>query len=97
MALSEFQIRKAKQRDKPYRITDGDGLNLLIKPNGTKSWQLGYRFLGKENILSFGKYPIISLAEARQKRNDGIDPSAKRKTDKIAAKKCITRDVRFDC
>lgn len=93
MALSEFQIRKAKQRDKSYRITDGDGLNLLIQPNGTKSWQLRYRFLGKENILSFGKYPIISLAEARQKRNDakkliydGIDPSAKRKTDKIAAK-----------
>ena len=93
MALSEFAINKAKHRDKPYRIADGDGLNLLLQPNGSKSWQLRYRFNGKENVLSFGKYPIITLGEARQKRNDakkliyeGIDPSVKRKTDKIAAK-----------
>lgn len=93
MALSEFAITKAKPKDKPYRIADSEGLNLLIQPSGAKSWQMRYRFGGKENVLSFGKYPIFSLAEARQKRNEakkllyeGIDPSAKRKIDKIAAK-----------
>ncbi|MEO9875151.1 MAG: integrase arm-type DNA-binding domain-containing protein [Anderseniella sp.] len=92
MSLSEFTIRKAKPKDKAYRLTDGDGLNLLIRPNGSKLWQLRYRFQNKENILSFGKYPIVTLADARRKRDDakkllveGQDPSARRKLDKIAA------------
>lgn len=92
MALSEFAIRKAKSKEKPYRLSDGDGLHLLIQPSGSKAWQLRYRYQGKENILSFGKYPLVTLAEARQKRDvarkqllEGIDPSAQRKLDKIAA------------
>lgn len=92
MALSQFAIRKAKPKDKAYRLTDGDGLNLLIRPNGSKLWQLRYRFRSKENVLSFGRFPIVTLAEARQKRDhakkqlsNGIDPSAQRKLDKIAA------------
>ena len=92
MALSDFALRRAKPRDKAYRLADGDGLNLLVQPNGSKLWQMRYRFQGKENILSFGKYPLFSLAEARAMRDDakrliaqGIDPSSKKKQDKAQA------------
>lgn len=92
MALSEFALKSAKSREKPYRLADGDGLHLLVQPNGTKLWQLRYRFLEKENILSFGKYPAVTLADARRKRDsakrllaDGTDPAEQRRQDKIAA------------
>lgn len=88
-----MEIRKAKPRNKQYRIPDAEGLTLLIRPSGSKCWQMRYRFNGKENILSFGKYPVITLADARQKRNEakkllyeGVDPAVKRNTEKIARK-----------
>ncbi|MEM9678206.1 MAG: Arm DNA-binding domain-containing protein, partial [Pseudomonadota bacterium] len=52
MPLSDLQIRKAKQRDKPYRMSDGLGLFVLVRSNGSKSWQFRYQFLGREKILS---------------------------------------------
>jgi len=91
MALSDFACKSAKAKEKPYRLSDGDGLYLLVQKNGSKLWQLRYRFAAKENILSFGKYPLVSLLEAREKRDEakkqllaGINPSAKRKEEKIA-------------
>ncbi len=91
MALSHFALNRAKPNKKPYRLSDGEGLHLLVQPNGSKLWQLRYKFLGKENVLSFGKYPLIILAEARQKRDeakkliaDGVDPSVQKKLSKIA-------------
>jgi len=47
MPLRELQVRKAKPKDKPYRLTDGEGLHLLVKPNGSKLWQQRFRFLDK--------------------------------------------------
>ncbi|MBB4302841.1 integrase [Rhodobium orientis] len=92
MALSEFAIRKAKPKEKPYRMPDGLGLYLLIQPSGSKLWQMRYRFNNKENVLSFGRYPTIGLAAARRKRDeakeliaDGINPATQRRLDKIAA------------
>lgn len=92
MSLSDFACKNAKAKDKPYRLTDGDGLYLLVRNNGSKLWQLRYRYLEKENILSFGKYPLVSLLDARGKRDDakrlliaGINPSTKRKEEKTAA------------
>lgn len=92
MGLSDFALRNAKPRGRAYRLADGDGLNLLVQPGGSKLWQLRYRFLGKENILSFGPYPLVTLVEARQKRDaakklllNGTDPAAQRKLDQIAA------------
>ncbi len=92
MSLSEFKIRKAKSRDKPYKLTDGGGLFLLVKSNGAKLWQQKYRHLGKEKLLSHGQYPDVTLAQARQKRNDarsvlaeGGDPAAQKKLDQITA------------
>ena len=92
MALSEFAVRKAKPKEKPYRMSDGLGLHLLIQPSGSKLWQMRYRFNNKENVLSFGRYPTIGLAAARRKRDeakeliaDGINPMTQRRLDKIAA------------
>jgi len=92
MPLSDLQIRKVKQKDKAFRLSDGWGLVLAVKPSGSKLWQLRYRFMGKEKLLSLGRYPIVSLADARRKRDDarrlldeGIDPSVQKKLDQIDA------------
>jgi len=92
MPLSDFACKNAKPKVKPYRLTDGDGLYLLVQKSGSKLWQLRYRYLEKENILSFGKYPLVSLLDARERRDDakrllvaGINPSTKRKEEKATA------------
>lgn len=68
MPLNARQIETAKPKVNEYKLTDGDGLYLLVRPNGAKHWRLKYRFLGKEKKLSIGVYPDISLADARLKR-----------------------------
>src|SRR5579883_139713 len=90
--FSALAIQNAKPRDKPYILTDSTGLHLLIKPNGTKLWRLRYRFGGKQNMLSLGSYPEVSLAMARTKRDDarrliaeGKDPSQHKKDEKLRA------------
>ena len=70
MPLTDLKIGKAKIDAKAYKLADGGGLFLLVKPNGSRLWQQKYRYLGKERLLSHGKYPDVSLAQARQKRND---------------------------
>ncbi len=92
MALTDMQIRKSQGKDKPYKLADGGGLFLLVKPGGSKLWQQKYRHLGKERLLSHGTYPDVSLAQARQKRDEaraliaeGTDPGQQKKLDKIAA------------
>jgi len=86
MALSDTQIRAAKPADKPYKLTDGEGMHLLVHPNGSKYWRLSYRFNGKQKTLALGVYPATTLAAARTKRTEakqllaeGIDPSEQRK------------------
>ncbi|USR63499.1 tyrosine-type recombinase/integrase [Providencia stuartii] len=93
MLLTDIQIRKAKPNDKAYTLNDGNGLSLLIEPNGSKGWRFRYRFAGKPKMISFGVYGQISLADARRKRDeakkqlsDGIDPSDARKSEKITQK-----------
>src|SRR2546430_7288088 len=90
--LTQFAIVKAAAKDKPYKLTDGGGLHLLVQPGGSKLWRFRYRFAGRENMLAFGAFPEVSLAAARLKREearkliaDGTDPAVKRKLDKIAA------------
>ena len=84
MALSKLQIDHAKPRNKPYRLSDGFGLHLLVKPNGSKLWQIRYRFQKKEKIVSLGKYPDVSILAARRKKDEvrikvleGFDPMAR--------------------
>jgi integrase len=89
--LTDAQPRNAKPKDKPYKLADGQGLYLLVNTDGAKYWRMNYRYGGKERTLAFGKYPQVSLAEARSKRaaarkliDEGIDPSDQRKAEKIA-------------
>ncbi|MGT1920232.1 tyrosine-type recombinase/integrase [Enterobacter hormaechei subsp. xiangfangensis] len=89
MPLTDLEIRRSKPREKPYTLNDGSGLSLLIEPNGSKGWRFRYRFDGKPKMLSLGTYPLVSLTDARQKRDEakklvasGINPSDVRKRDK---------------
>jgi integrase len=67
--LTEMQVRNAKPRQKPYKLFDGGGLYLEVATSGSRIWRLKFRQLnGKENRLTFGPYPEISLQEAREKR-----------------------------
>ena len=87
--LTDTTIKTTKPTDKEYKLSDGGGLYLLIKPNGGKYWRLKYRYLGKEKLLALGVYPEVSLKEARLKRDeakkllqDGKDPSEDKKEQK---------------
>ncbi len=66
MALSKLQIKKAKAKERPYKLADGEGLFLLVQPNGSKLWRLKYRYRGKEKLLSFGAYPDIGIDAHRR-------------------------------
>ena len=68
MALKELEVRYAAKRSRDYKLSDGEGLHLLVRPNGSKLWRLKYRFDGREKLLSFGGYPEVSLAQARLRR-----------------------------
>ncbi len=86
MPLTDTKARNAKPKSKQYKLFDNDGLFLLVVPAGGKWWRFKYRFGGKEKLLSLGTYPEVSLAMARERRDearrqvaDGIDPSQARK------------------
>jgi Arm domain-containing DNA-binding protein len=92
MLLTQFVIKNAKPRAKPYKLADGNGLYLLVSPNGSKLWRLRYRFSDKQNMLSLGSFPEVSLASARTKRDEarkllanGIDPSQQKRLNKMTA------------
>jgi integrase len=92
MPLSELSVRKAKPRERAYKLRDGDGLYLLVKENGSKLWRVNYRYLGKYKTLALGAYPELGLAGARDKRFEarkllsaGIDPSEHKQEQRKAA------------
>ena len=92
MELTAIQLKNAKPKVKQYKLADGKGMFLLVHPNGSKYWRLKYYFSGKEKILALGVYPVVSLSEARNKREDAkkliannIDPSIVKKTQKLVA------------
>jgi len=68
MSLSDAKARNAKPRAKPYKISDGDGMFLLVTPSGSKYWRLKYFFAGKEKLLALGVYPEVGLGDARERR-----------------------------
>ena len=88
--LTENSIRKAQILEKQYKIYDGDGMFLLIHPNGSKYWRMKYTFDGKSKLASFGVWPRISLREARERRYDakqkikrGINPVEEKRKNKL--------------
>ena len=68
--LTELGIKMSKSGIKQKKLYDGQGLYLLLHPNGSKYWRVKYRFLGKEKVLSLGVWPKISLTDARKMRNE---------------------------
>lgn len=68
--LSPTEVKNAKPEDKMYKLSDGDGLQLRIMPTGSKQWIFNYYrpYSKKRTSLSFGNFPEVSLAQARQKR-----------------------------
>lgn len=88
MALSDLQIRGAKPKDHPYKLTDEKGLYLLVSST-SRLWRFDYRFGGKRKTLALGAYPEISLRDARERRDaarsqvaKGIDPCAVKQAEK---------------
>lgn len=81
MKLTDIKLRSIKSKDKPYKLSDGQGLYLLVNPKGNKYWRYKYRLNGKEKLCALGVYPDIPLKEAREKClearkliREGIDP-----------------------
>ena len=93
MALTDTEIKKAKAKVKAYGLNDSGGLYLWITPPGGRLWRWAYRFDRKEKLMSFGKYPAVSLALARERHAEarkllatGVDPMAQRKAEKTEEK-----------
>jgi integrase len=92
MKLTNTACDKAKPREKPYKIADGQGMYLDIRPNGAKYWRLRYRMHDKQKLMALGVYPEVSLKEAREKCRearkliaDCIDPSKNKRHEKRKA------------
>lgn len=92
MPLTDAACRAAKKAEKPYKISDAGGLYMLVETSGSRLWRQAYRFGGKQKLIALGAYPAVTLADARIARDankallaKGVDPSDKRKADKIAA------------
>jgi len=90
--LSAMQVKNAKPKEKTYKLSDGYGLNLEVRTNGSKYWRLSYRYQQKQKTLAIGVYPIISLADARVETlkakkllTQNIDPNINKRQEKAAA------------
>ena len=79
MALSDTACRGAKGRETEYKLSDGGGLYLLVKPSGARLWNQAYRFSGKQKKLSHGVYPSVTLAEARRLEREDPDVGDRRR------------------
>jgi len=91
MPLTDVEIRRAKTKDKAYRMSDSGSLYLWVTPAGGKLWRWAYTHEGKEKLMAFGKYPDVPLAQARERHAEarrllasGLDPMAQRKAAKTA-------------
>jgi integrase len=89
--LTANAVKHAKPRSKPYKLSDRDGLYLLVTPTGIRYWRMNYRFAGQQRTLSFGRWPEILLGEAREmllnarrSLGKGLDPLEQAKLEKIA-------------
>ena len=88
--LNDIQCRNAKPQAKPYKLPDGKGLYLEVKPNGVKAWRYRFKLSDKESVFAIGDYPTITLVDARKKREaardlvkQGINPAHDRQLEKI--------------
>ncbi len=98
--LSALKVKQASAKDKIYKLTDGKGLNLEVRPNGSKYWRLSYRYQQKQKTLAIGVYPVVSLKQARILALDAkkllqqnIDPSIQKKRDKYSSGKDVFKVI----
>lgn len=89
--LTDIEVKKAKPGEKPVKLSDGGGMYLLIRPDGSKYWRLDYRHNNKRKTLALGVYPDVSLKDARDRCNaarkqlaNDTDPGAIKKAAKLA-------------
>ena len=89
--LTETAVSRVKPKARPYKLSDRDGLYLLIEPSGRRVWRMNFRLHGKQRTISFGRWPEILLSDAREQLLDarrllakGIDPTEQAKLEKIA-------------
>lgn len=98
--MNQSELKALKPKDKPYKVSVGNALNLSVYPNGSKYWRYSYRFAGKQKTLAFGVFPEVGLKEAKNKMlearrllREDLDPSellsksAKKKTHRLTASK----------
>ncbi|MEW6728016.1 MAG: integrase arm-type DNA-binding domain-containing protein [Pseudomonadota bacterium] len=88
--LTDTYLRNLRPKDRLYRESDGKGLYIEVTPAGAKLWRFRYRLDGKTNMVSLGRYPSVSLAQARRLRDEyrakldqGIDPAQAKKKEKL--------------
>jgi integrase len=89
--LTDLQIKRTKAAERAIKISDAGGLHLLITPTGSRLWRMAYRYHGRQKTLAFGRYPDVSLTDARDRRDDakrllrqGTDPGVIVKAEKQA-------------
>ena len=89
MPLTDAKLRSLKPAEKPYKVSDSEGLHVQVSTQGSVLWRLAYRFEGKQKLLALGAYPAVPLIEAREARQeakrllrDGKDPGHERKVEK---------------
>jgi hypothetical protein len=85
MPLTDVENRRAKTKDKAYRMSDSGSLYLWVTPSGGKLWRWAYTHECKEKLMAFGKYPDVPLALARERHAEarrllasGLDPMQQR-------------------
>jgi len=101
--VTDAKVRNTKPREKPYKLSDGGGLYLLVEPHGAKKWRWKFRLANRENVYAAGMFPGVGLAEARKARDEarglvarGINPARQRKEEQrqnIAEGKARQREV----
>jgi len=97
MALTELAIKALKPKDKPYTVADDRGLYVEVMGTGSLVWRYRYRLNGKQEKLTLGKYPALTLRNARMKRDEaartvalGNSPAQRKQLAKVAAAETTT-------
>jgi integrase len=100
--LTDVRIKSLKPKDKPYKALDGDGLYLEVMPNGGKKWRFRFLFRNKDQRITLGSFPTLSLKEARERADkqrklllDGKDPFQVKRHD-LELKAKTFRDIAKD-
>jgi integrase len=101
--LAAVTVKQSKTKDKPYKLSDGGGLYLLVNPNGSKYWRLKYRLYGMEKVLALGVYPTVSMIDARRKTqaakeliDKNVDPVSHKKQSRVAEQNDLFKHIAKD-